>query len=295
MRTALHGLVLAGVFTVGSLVGPYLWHLGTADAQAGPPRGIAANAPAANPVQPAFSQTLRAKTFEVVDDTGRARISMTATQLGAKITMFDANGKSRLLLESQGGVDDKKVTQSKTMIYLMDPNGKSRLTIADNGGADNNAAIGVWDAKGNVRNALGYADKSGPYTAIYDDKQKLLYLISPSTITATATTTGTGTQPGADANANANGKKFFTADPQFAKFKTSQVAADIRQYYGNNSRNYEPTRYQAIMDCLGGVDPRTIQNKMGDPQTGKMYTQGVSIVYDAFVRYLNGVTTTTTR
>ena len=69
LRTALHGLVLAGVFTVGSLVGPYLWHLGTADAQAGPPRGIAADAPAANPAQPAFSQTLRAKTFEVVDDT----------------------------------------------------------------------------------------------------------------------------------------------------------------------------------------------------------------------------------
>ncbi|HEY3415603.1 MAG TPA: hypothetical protein VGM23_01850, partial [Armatimonadota bacterium] len=279
MRTALHGLVLAGVFTVGSLLGPYLWHLGTASAQDAPTRGLAGgptttttttttnpnnpNNPT-NPnglVQPAFPSVLRAKSFQVVDDTGKARIDMSASALGAKIVMYDTYGKQRILLETQGGTDTGNNVQSNTKIYLMDTNGKPRVTIADNGGADKNAAVGIYDTNGLVRTALGYADKENPYLAIYNNQEKNIYLISASTIASAAAAGGTTNQPGGNQGNDAN--KFFTAQAEFAKFRTSGLAGELRQFYGSNAGNYDQMRYQAIMDCLGGVDPVVIQNKMG--------------------------------
>lgn len=116
--------IVAGVFAV-AVVGIYLTGAGPTPAQ--PPQKSGAKAqPPAQPAQPAITDTVQAKHFEVVNDMGKVLARLEGTETGAHIQFFNASGK----VIAEGGSSADGGSQFAVYDDADNPADMARISVA---------------------------------------------------------------------------------------------------------------------------------------------------------------------
>ena len=114
-------------------------------------------------VQRASSQpaVLRARTFEVVDATGRARLVLTVFEGEPELRLLDIAGRSRLTLD---------IFEGEPGLRLWDATGKSRLTLSM---FEGQPSLLFRDRAGKARIVLTTGE--GSMLRLYDPSGRLLF------------------------------------------------------------------------------------------------------------------------
>jgi hypothetical protein len=125
------------------------------------------------------AKVIRAKSFEVVDNQGRNRATLTMTKAGPGLVLFDENGKARagLVVSKEGpflGLYDEKgagralliVDEDGSGLRMSDENGETRAALAV---LKVGPGLILGDEKGISRTLLNVT-KDGPSLQLLDEK-----------------------------------------------------------------------------------------------------------------------------
>jgi hypothetical protein len=106
-------------------------------------------------------QRVTAHEFDVVDSSGRARVSMGMALGEPSVSLSDAQGKVRaeMSIGPSGGPS----------ICLTDAEGQPRVSM---GIASRNVFISIYDAAGNGRASMGFSPSGGPVIGVSDAQDK---------------------------------------------------------------------------------------------------------------------------